>query len=357
MNSLWLLILPTAIILVAHYIWPSKITIAEALVVGLACAVLIVGAYFGVIYANRADTEIRNGEVLSKHKVSVPCEHCRQVCTGSGKHRSCITVCDHFTDYDWLVKTTAGDFTVARVDRQGSREPPRFSAVQIKEPVSLEHSYQNYVLAAQQSLFARSQVDEHWQARIPRYPRVYDYHRLNRVITHGVTFPGQEALNTRLNAELRALGPRKQINLIVVVTPYPQEFSIALENAWVGGKKNDVVVTYGVDNQLNIQYIRAFTFARSSGNEHLVVNLRDNLGALKDLRDPEAHARVLLDTVTQHYVRKPMSDFEYLAAESEPSVFAIAMISLMGLVAVIIGLIIAYMRDDHGHMSVHRRHW
>jgi hypothetical protein len=342
MNVLWLLLLPMAIILAARLVWPQQISIKEAIVVGLACAVIVAGAFFGTIWYNRADTEIRNGHVTSKERVSVPCSHCQQVCTGSGDNKSCRTVCDHFRDYDWVVRTTVGELTIARVDRQGTKMPPRFNAVVIGEPASLEHRYQNYILGAANSIFRPTENDAAWAGRIPGYPRVNDYYRINRVLTLDVAWPHSKEFNAQLNTMLAKLGPRKQVNLVVVVTKRPQEFTFALENSWVGGKKNDVVIVYGVEDDLSIKYVRAFTFANSSGNESFVVSLRDQLVALKDLADLESHVTAIEATVQAEFRRKEMSDFKYLAAESEPGVVTVLLIALLGLIAVAIGLYIAY---------------
>lgn len=114
--------------------------------------------------SNTRDIEAWNGVVTGKQKVAVPCSHtyscnCHEVCSGSGKDRSCRTECDtcyeHHSflrtipgnDYDWRVYTSNGEVVeIDRVDRQGVREPPRFTAVRMGEPTTLAHTYTNYML-------------------------------------------------------------------------------------------------------------------------------------------------------------------------------------------------------------------
>ena len=48
-------------------------------------------------------------------------------------------------NYDWVVKTAIGErIEIQRVDRQGVREPARWTSVQMNEPTSRTHSYENY---------------------------------------------------------------------------------------------------------------------------------------------------------------------------------------------------------------------
>ena len=59
---------------------------------------------------------------------------------------------------------------------------------------------------------------EKYQAAIPKYPEVYDYYRMNRLIlVGGVPVPSPQSWNdglAKLNAEV---GPLKQANVIVVL--------------------------------------------------------------------------------------------------------------------------------------------
>jgi hypothetical protein len=104
---------------------------------------VIAGSSAGIVSCEKtADTEVWDGRVASKKEVPVPCEHsyncnCHEVCSGSGKNRSCSEECDtcyehhgfmrtiQGNDYDWDVYTTNGEtVTIDRVDRQGVSEPP-----------------------------------------------------------------------------------------------------------------------------------------------------------------------------------------------------------------------------------------
>jgi hypothetical protein len=78
--------------------------------------------------------------------------------------------------------------------------------------------------------------------------------RLDRLVTVGMSLPDAQAWNhelARINADL---GRPKQVNIVVALAlNKPQDWYWALEESWVGGKKNDAVLVVSVDNELHPQ--------------------------------------------------------------------------------------------------------
>src|SRR5574342_424492 len=145
------------------YAFLDGVSLKEFGLVVLAC-LIVAGSSAGIVScANTHDVEVWNGVVTGKEQNTVSCSHsyqcnCRQSCTGSGKNQSCTTVCDtcyeHSHDYDWDVYTSINDtITIDRVDRQGVNEPSLWTAVKMGEPVSVTHSYKNYIKASPGTLF------------------------------------------------------------------------------------------------------------------------------------------------------------------------------------------------------------
>lgn len=301
------------------YAFLDGITLKEFGCTILACLV-VAGSSAGIVScANTHDVEVWNGVVTGKEQVWVSCSHsyqcnCRQVCTGSGKNQSCSTVCDtcyeHTNDWDWDVYTSNQEtITIDRVDRRGSHEPPRFTAVRMGEPTSQTHSYTNYVKASPDSLFRHQGLKEKYASEIPQYPGdVYDYYRLDRLVTVGFSLTDARAWNAdlaRINADL---GRPKQVNIIVVlVRNKPHDWYSALEETWIGVKKNDAVLVVSVDNDMKPQWAEVMAWTT---NEAFKVKLRD------DIMDEQVINRnttmtALANNVRSYYVRKPMKDFEY----------------------------------------------
>jgi hypothetical protein len=346
------------VIAVAGFILLDGITWKEFLV-QVGGQLLIAGVSTFIIYSsNTHDTEIWNGLVTGKARDWVSCSHsyrchCHDVqsCSGSGKNRSCSTheECDtcyeHPNDWNWNVSNSIGEtFTIERVDRRGSFEPPRFTAVKMGEPTSSTHWYTNYIKAAPGTLFRHQGLKGKFLKYIPPYPdRVYDYYRLNRlVLVNGARVDDAEAWNADLALLNGKLGHRKQSNIIVVLArDLPDDFFYALEEAWVGARKNDTVLVIDTDGQLKPQW--AVVMAWTS-QELFKIKLRDDIMDLPAVTR-EATIAALDKDVGQFYKRKPMAEFEYLKASITPTTTQLVVSLIFGLM-VAFGLAYLFQKQD-----------
>jgi len=302
-------------------------------VLQMAAQLLVAGCSAAAIYtSNTTDTEIWNGVVTSKERDRVSCSHsyechCRTVteCYGSGKNRHCSprrrcqTCYEHSNDWNWNVQTSLNEtITITRVDRQGVHPPPRWSEVRRGEPTASEHSYTNYIKAAPDTLFRHQGLREKFKGLIPTYPEeVHDYYRLRRlVLVNGATVQDPEAWNDALSVVNGKIGHRKQANAVLVLAKgVPADYFYALEEAWIGGKKNDVILVVGVDAQLKPRWalVMAWTL-----NELFKIKLRDDIMALPVLTKDNV-VGALETNVSRYYKRKPMADFDYLQASITPT--------------------------------------
>ena len=323
----------------AHFIFPQRFTLIEGLTQSGVATVLGAVILLCIYHKDLSDFAILNGQVTGKERVKVSCEHsyscnCRETCSGTGNNRSCSTTCDtcyeHSYDVDWRVYTSVGDLEIDRINRQGTKEPPRWTAVLPGEPASLTDSYRNYLKASPASLFAMGEIEKDkvtYNGLFPGYPRVFDYYRYNRVIQMQTSYPQADELNRTLNMELRKLGAQKEVNIIVVFakTTDPM-YRFAFERHWLGGKKNDVIVIFGMDNDRKLSWSDVITFGKNSGNELLAVVLKDELRGLSERQqfgNAAMLSEVITKTVTTNFKRKQMKDFEYLKDDYQPSQGAI----------------------------------
>lgn len=347
MVFLVLLLLPALVALGFLAFGGTRVTFKEFLV-QLAAMLVYTGICCGVIYwRNTTDYESINGQVTSKKMERVSCRHpyccmycSREVCSGSGNSRSChseqyccMTCYDHPFDQDWNVYTNVQrSYSIDTVDRQGLVEPPRWTRVRVGEPVSWEHAYENYIKASPGSLFKRDTREDQKNFPIPAYPlKIYDYWRLDRLVQVGVALPEAAVWNQKL-AELDGeLGPTKQANVVmVVVADQPEEYFYALEAAWTGGKKNDVVVVVGVDKAGHVRWanVMAWTY-----NDLVRVEIRD--GIVKDgVIEPDRTLGLVRTSVLNHFQRRHMKDFKYLQASITPT-------GTQYLIAILIGTLIS----------------
>lgn len=338
MFEYWVLICAFPIFgtLIAKLIWKHEYDWAEiSVTVGVSVLILTILLFAGM-YTSMADTQVINGQVTSKEKNRVHCSHsyscnCRTSCRSTGKSTSCSTHCDtcyeHPYDYDWDVHTTVGTITIDRVDRQGTREPPRWSSVQKGEPASKSVWYTNYIKGAPESLFNKALLMQK-KYPIPAYPSaIHDYYRINRVVEVGVRVKDRATLNENLNLMLRQLGPAKEVNVVPVFTSYDENFARALEAAWLGGKKNDIVVVTGIDKDQTIKWVYVFSWSKSSIINYEIKNRLKTLDKL----DVNVYSDIIGEHIKTSFVRRPMSDFEYLKDEIDPPTWVVVLAAMLGL--------------------------
>lgn len=333
MIFLTLLIIPTLVAFIAFVAFEKKITLKE-FCLQLAIQVVVIGLLTVILrHANTHDTEIQNGVVAQKEHHHVSCEHsyqcnCYESCTGSGEHESCTQICqtcyEHSYDVDWDVHTTNREtINIERVDRQGLEEPPRFTAVRVGEPTSQSYSFENYIKAAPGSLFRHQGLIEKYKGKLPEYPAdIYDYYRLNRVVAIGFSLPNSGGWNTMLSTVNGALGVHKQVNVILVlVKGQPLEYYSALEQYWLGGKKNDVIVIMGVDDSSTTLKATWTQVMSWSNKEIFKVTLRDDLTDLSDKKGLtfESVGDIIIMDVNKYYVRRHWEDFKYLMSSATPT--------------------------------------
>lgn len=361
---LLLLIFPIIWPLVAKFIFKCEFTPLEiATNIAVGCLIVFVGWHVSR-YAQTLDYEVWNGQVVSKDREQVSCSHsyscnCRQSCSGSGKDRSCSTTCDtcyeHSHDYDWNVRTTIGDLKIDRIDSQGVHQPQRWTAVAQGQPVAQTHSYTNYVKAVPESLFNKTDLANASAAALPPYPlSVYDYHYLDRVIPVGVVVPDIAQWNTDLAYTLRDLGPSKQANVVIVITKSPDmKYTNALSAAWLGGKKNDVIVVIGAPEYPKIAWVDVISW---TDKQLFKVQLRDDIMALSEV-DRVKVMSTIHENIMKGFTRKHMADFEYLKDSLEPSA---GWMWFLGILSVLTsaGLSILFSRIDLDAMvGLKRRTW
>lgn len=297
-------------------------------------------------YATR-DTEVLNGFVTGKEinrftcpvNTSNPCEngydcHCRTVryscgTDSKGRTQTCTrTECDRCYKYAWeqnffVDSSLQGSraYKISRVDDQGAISPPRWLEVKHGDPVSITNSYTNYILGALDSLFTEDgKAEEKYKGKIPAYPLgIYDYYKINRLVTVGNVKLDTKLWNERISDILVQVGPRKQANVVVVVAQgVDMDFANAVRRVWRGFKKNDIVVFAGVDAAGNMTWTRTMSWSRMS-----IVNVKIESDVLQQFQgkplEPVAFTEIIKTHALNHFERRSMQEFEYLADQASLS--------------------------------------
>jgi hypothetical protein len=356
-----LFIIPLLVILGFFILTKGTITFKEVLV-QIGVQAIVAGISVAILYySDTHDTEIWNGRVTAKSRDVVSCSHsyrcrCYTTCYGSGQNRHCTEHCQtcyrHDFDVDWTVKTTVGSLEISREDSQGLIEPKRWSAVVIGEPASRENSYTNYIKAAPGTLFKYQGFVEKFETSFPKYPKVNDYYRVSRVFNISQAKIDVASWDNQLDLINAELGHKKQSNAILIITNQPStDWYYGLEQYWIGGKKNDVVVVISVDSTNVIRWAKAMAW---TDNNMLKVAMRDDIMDIGKLDQP-AIMSAIRKNIEAHYVRKPMKDFEYLKSSITPTPLGFGISMIIGL-TISVGLgIFMHKEDLFGENTFNRR--
>lgn len=357
--ELFLLLCLPLLIALGGFIWSVvkndeyyRINFKEFLCLVAVVAVVISLGYFISRFTATSDQEIWNGRVVKKAQEKVSCEHsysCNPhscMCDDKGNCSTCWDTCyEHSYDWDWALYTSNDErIEIQRIDRRGVNEPLRFSQSKISDPTALKHSYTNYIKANPWSILRRHGLEEKFKGLIPSYPiNVYDYHYVNRFLTQGISISDASLWNKALMEINAELGKKKEVNIIFLVVPTKDSSYIySLEEAWLGGKKNDLVVIFGVSEYPKIDWIRIMSWTKV---EILKVLLRDELQEIGTLEKRDEIIKTVKNLVDKHFVRTRMREFKYLMAEIRPSNGAMVFLFILG-IGLSIGLTVYFWREE-----------
>lgn len=320
--------------------------------VGLA---IICGAVYGGKGYKTADTEVWNGEVTGKERIHDTYEQSYQcMCTTDSKGNSTCQTCyeTHYT-VEWKAYSNIEEFRIDKLDRTSrsvykSPDPEFYTRIQNGDPVAVTRGYRNYIKAVPESILrpAAADLKAKFAGSIPAYPlNIYNFYNLDRVVPVGVSIPDLREWNKLLAHKLKVLGPRHEANVVIVVTKFDDpDYFHALQDAWINGKKNDIVVVIGAPEfPKQASWVNVMSLATT---ELFTVQLRDAL-----LELPELTAASVMDTIDKqvraNFKRRSMREFEYLDAEIDPPTWLVVTTILL-IIAAYVGFWI-YARISQGN--------
>jgi hypothetical protein len=340
-----LLLVPLSIGVVAFFVSKGKITVKELCVMEGVMLALISTGYLVAVSNQTSDTEIWSGRVANKSKDTIGCCHdykchCHESCSGTGKDRSCSETCDtcyeHSHDIEWNAISTNGEQLYTNTCKApNSAEPRRWSQIVVGEPTTYPHSFTNYIKGNPDSILRREGVSKKLLAVVPAYPEVYDHYRAQRFLAvGGAIVPDIAGLNRRLSEINADLGSVRQVNMtVIVVKTDDQMYLEAVRQAWLGGKKNDLIAVVGVRDApgggpQEIAWAGVVSWTKI---EEIKLSIRDAIVDQK-VFDGDKILSVVKTEVAGKFVRRHMADFEYLKSTMEPPASILWFLFIFGLV-------------------------
>lgn len=313
--------------------------------------------------ANKAsvfnDVEIWNGVVTNKTRThgtfdeSYNC-NCKtktrkvsySTTVGSGKNARSVTeyrtesyeVCDtcyrKWFTVNWECQTTIGNFNLGKQQSMLPTiyevpNPVAYERIVIGEPAAKTNTYVNYIQASDQSLIKKRQGSIPAGYVIPEYPtKIYDLYKVDRFFTDvPLGEPASSAWQKEVANINRDVGPKKQANVILMVTKNNLDYADYVEAKWDGLNKNDILLVIGVDSNKQVTWASIRSWTKS---ENFKIALRDRVMAQKEL-DPQAIGAIIREEVLSKFVREKMESYKYLEDEILPpmSMIVIWLLSML----------------------------
>jgi len=326
---------------ISKHFWGHKINTTEMVIQIVGVSLITVAVWTVGTWSATQDTEVWNGVVTSKARTEGTYEQSYDcMCsTDSNGNRSCSTCYETHYTVDWRANTTVGGITFKSLDSTSrsvynTQNPASYKKCFVGEPATSSNSYTNYVQAVPDSLFANNEsLAALYKGNIPAQPKVFGFYHYNRVIDPDNILDAEQKrlLDEHLDMTLRSMGATHQVNIIVILTKITDpNFKTAVENAWGGGEKNDVVVFIGANEDGTVAWADVMTWALNSGNELLQVVLRDELLEIPSI-DASNIGQTIVLNVDTHFVRPKMKEYEYLKDSIEPPTWAIILAVLFAI--------------------------
>ncbi|MBT4633765.1 hypothetical protein HOB94_07725 [bacterium] len=227
----------------------------------------------------------------------------------------------------------SGQVSIGDGDRYYVNYPGRIKPIW----TAIEHQFVN-IFAASQSIKLRKGSAEKFQKYLRPYPIIHGGKfgpiEVDRVVLGGATLPEEwiRSVDRGLDEALTVLGKKKQVNVLTyMVNTSDQSFLHALEEHWVYGKKNDVIVIIGTSSFPKIDWVAVIAW---TDVELFKTNLRKEVMDLKDLSDSSKLVetivkRVALPPEMGGFLRKPMEEYQYLISDISLSWWANLLIFLV----------------------------
>lgn len=221
---------------------------------------LFVAFFINYMMASKSvlDSEIVNGSVIEKNKIEVLRDE--GVCVYNPK-----MPCKKHTVLEYTVFSEKGAVVI--------NEPQRYETVKEGEPFAFKKSYKNFNQLNDYSDSILNSQNQYIN-KVPDYPKIFDYYKVNRVIFIGGYKNNFINLNQKLSENLILWGGQYNLNVIIFLLneDYSKEYVDAIKLKWNEGKKNDVILAIQLNKYDVINWVSVISKNQSEGFKQYLGN-------------------------------------------------------------------------------------
>lgn len=355
------LVIPLIAILVMLVFFRKRMAWWEYILIFAIPCMGIAIAKFSSVHSQTTDTEFWNSHIVNAQYVEEwetwDYETCtREVCSGSGKDRSCHSEsydCSHCDEYgpSWTAYNNLGqsinisqqkfeEFTKIWNNRvfadqnrhiinhwgcgkDGDAYVTETDGVfEHIQPYSASMTYENKVQCSK-SVFNFQEVDSADIKDFSLFEYNLNYNGFNYNPIFG--WPDRDA-SKRLSQWNGLLGRSKKIHMLILVFfDKPYEAAMAQESYWKGGNKNEFILCIGLNKNKEIGWTKVISWTEVDrlklDVERTVLTMPFNLSAIVD---------TMASYTKKDFVKKSFKDFSYLTVEpTQRAIFICFIVTLV----------------------------
>lgn len=189
-------------------------------------------------------------------------------------------------------------------------------------PITDTHSWINKIKMSKNNY---NYIDIPKSVNVPNYPKHTSIFKSNKLI--GIA--NKHFDNLYLDKVNAVLGSIKKVNLIIV--GFENEDSMMgeyIESKWYGGKKNDVVIVYNVNNNF-VSWVKVFGWTDS---ELLKIKIQSII-LNKHINELNFSLNDVKNVIINDYKLKNFNDFNYMSMDVSTSFYIISFLIILIIIA------------------------
>lgn len=344
--TLWLFFLGVvAVLYYVHYKSRNTFDIKELLIV---CVAVIPGLVCNTVTLFATTTDLMDHEMINSHIVKVVniksyyTESTHEECDSDGENCVTVTECDVLHPEEWYIVAATGktiyiseqnyanvyayfgtrerqtkDSQPGQCSGDGRQFEVAWAGTDITNiPCSYWHRYINYVKATSNIYKLTGQTSD--TPILPYYKIIsnrfgpIEAERI-RIDDPSIGIPPMfiEEVDDITDHTLTWLGPQKQANIGYYFTSQPVDHFHNIMQAWIRGKKNDILVVVGMKQYPQVDWVRISSWSEIGAAE-FNVKLGKSIQRSGKLSSPELFVENVATHIKKYHERQPMEEYRYL---------------------------------------------